>query len=63
MCVQSLVIAMAVLFINLYELSSGASLNHPHLFSVALIIPFIAATLALLAFNWSVLVPVYLRCR
>ncbi len=53
---QSLVIAMAILFINLFELSSGAELGHPHVFSIVLIIPFIAATLALLRFNWYVIV-------
>jgi hypothetical protein len=46
------VISVAILFINLFELSSGAELGHPHVFSIVLIVPFIAATLALLRFNW-----------
>ena len=61
--VQSLVIAFAVLFINLFEMRSGAELSHPHMFSVVLILPFIAATLALLRYNWCAHSPRRLTLR
>jgi hypothetical protein len=44
--------AFSILFTNLYELHLGGSLDHPHAFSLMLIIPFIGTTLALLRHNW-----------
>ena len=41
-----------VLFMNLFELNQHSTLNHPHLFSAILIIPFLCATAALLKHNW-----------
>ena len=48
---QSLVIAVAVATANVYELSCGAGADSPHLFSLLLALPFIAATAALLVYN------------
>jgi UDP-N-acetylglucosamine--dolichyl-phosphate N-acetylglucosaminephosphotransferase len=48
---QSLVIAVAILTANLWELSQGAQQSSPHLFSALLAIPFIATTVGLLGFN------------
>ncbi len=52
--VQALVMAFSILFTNLYELHLGGTLDHPHAFSLMLIIPFIGTTLALLRHNWCV---------
>ena len=49
---QAVVIAFAILFTNVYELHAGGSLDHPHAFSVVLVLPFIGASLALLRYNW-----------
>ena len=49
---QALVMAFGILFTNLYELHMGGTLDHPHAFSVMLIIPFIGTSLALLRYNW-----------
>jgi UDP-N-acetylglucosamine--dolichyl-phosphate N-acetylglucosaminephosphotransferase len=48
---QAMVIAVAVLTANVYELSSGANAASPHLFSAMLVLPFIATTAGLLRFN------------
>jgi UDP-N-acetylmuramyl pentapeptide phosphotransferase/UDP-N-acetylglucosamine-1-phosphate transferase len=48
---QSLVIGCAILFANVYELSSGVGASSPHLFSALLALPFIATTLGLLKHN------------
>jgi hypothetical protein len=53
---QTLVIALAVLFTNIFELATGYSgseiVEKHHLFAATLILPFIAVTLALLYYNW-----------
>eukprot|EP01138_Halocafeteria_seosinensis_P001782 gb/GECG01001825.1/.p1 GENE.gb/GECG01001825.1/~~gb/GECG01001825.1/.p1 ORF type:complete len:402 (+),score=16.13 gb/GECG01001825.1/:1-1206(+) len=53
---QTLIIALAVLFTNIFELATGYSgsevVEQHHLFSATLILPFIAVTLALLYYNW-----------
>jgi len=48
---QSLVIAIAILTANLYELSTGVGVTSPHLFSALLAMPFIGTTLGLLLYN------------
>jgi len=48
---QSLIIAIAILTANLYELSQNAGPASPHLFSALLAMPFIGTTLGLLVFN------------
>jgi UDP-N-acetylglucosamine--dolichyl-phosphate N-acetylglucosaminephosphotransferase len=48
---QSLVIAVAVLTANVFELWAGAGAHSPHLFSALLAVPFIATTLGLLQHN------------
>jgi UDP-N-acetylglucosamine--dolichyl-phosphate N-acetylglucosaminephosphotransferase len=48
---QSLIIAIAILTANVYELSLGAGINSPHLFSAMLAMPFTGITCALLKFN------------
>lgn len=42
---QSLIIGIAILTANVYELSLGAGMASPHLFSAMLALPFIATTL------------------
>ena len=47
---QSVVIALSISLFNVLELSGPQS--HQHIFSLYLILPFIAVSLALLKYNW-----------
>lgn len=50
---QALVMGFSVLFVNLFELRlAHGTLDHPHVFSIRLIVPFLGATAALLRHNW-----------
>ena len=50
---QTVVIACAVLFTNLLEVSRAETpYQHPHFFSLCLIVPFLGATLPLMYKNW-----------
>ncbi len=48
---QSLIIGLAVLTANAYELAAGAGPESPHFFSATLILPFLAVTAGLLYHN------------
>jgi hypothetical protein len=48
---QALIIGIAVLTANVYELSTGVDALSPHLFSALLAMPFIATTLGILVYN------------
>lgn len=49
---QSLVVAMAILCINIYEMSISDTPSNPHLLSLMLILPFIGVSISLLKYNW-----------
>ncbi|KAF6031889.1 DPAGT1 [Bugula neritina] len=49
---QTLVIACSVMFFNVYQLMYGNTQTEAHLFSLYLIIPYIAVTVPLLYYNW-----------
>lgn len=50
---QTVIIACAVLFTNVLELTrSGGDITNPHLFSAALLLPFIGTSLGLIRYNW-----------
>lgn len=53
---QSVVVAVAILATNLYELSGAPAdatpVTHPHMFSAMIMLCFIAVSLALLKYNW-----------
>ncbi len=51
-CGQALVMACAVMFTNVFEVSRNPSVENPHLFSLTLIMPFIAVCIGLLRHNW-----------
>lgn len=51
-CGQSVVIAISVLIFNSVEVFMGEVSTHPHMFSIHLLLPFIATSAALLRYNW-----------
>jgi UDP-N-acetylglucosamine--dolichyl-phosphate N-acetylglucosaminephosphotransferase len=48
---QSFIIGCSILFFKLFELQTS-SMTDSHMFSLALVVPFIAVSLALLKYNW-----------
>jgi len=51
-CGQSCVIAASVLLFNCLEIYIGEVSSHAHVFSIHLLLPFLATSAALLRFNW-----------
>jgi UDP-N-acetylmuramyl pentapeptide phosphotransferase/UDP-N-acetylglucosamine-1-phosphate transferase len=51
-CGQSFVIAISVLVFNSVEVYMGEVPSHAHMFSIHLLLPFIATSAALLRYNW-----------
>jgi len=51
-CGQAFVIAVSVLIYNSFEVYMGEVPSHAHMFSIHLLLPFIATSAALLKYNW-----------